>query len=313
MPKSMKNVLLLGKIETVYGTDPIPTAGANAILCKAVSPTPLVPEMVDRELVRPFYGNSGKLTAAVHSEFEVEVEIAGAGTAGTVPKYGFLLRACGLSETVTASTDVKYAPVTTAQESATFYYYLDGVLHKMTGCRGSLSYALNAKQIPVMRFKFIGLYTTPVDGGMPALNTVDYSGFKDPVVVNSANSATWNLHGVTGKLEALALDLANEVGYRAIVNSESVLITDRKPSGSATIEMEAMSVKDWYSAVRSNATGTLSFQHGATAGNIVILSGAKAQLSNISAPANSNNIATTTLSFEFLPTVGNDEFLMTVK
>jgi hypothetical protein len=164
-----------------------------------------------------------------------------------------------------------------------------------------------------MRFRFQGLYTTPTDVSMPASASVDYSGFKDPLVVNNANSATWNLHGVSGKLEALALDLANEVTFRSIVNSESVLITDRKPVGTATIELDALSVKDWYTAVRTVASGALSFQHGTAAGNIVILSGAKAQINSISPPANSNNIAMTTLGFDFLPTTGNDEFLITVK
>ena len=63
------------------------------------------------------------------------MELAGSGTAGTAPRYGALLQACGLSETIVASTSVTYAPVSSAFSSATIYFNNDGIRHILTGCR----------------------------------------------------------------------------------------------------------------------------------------------------------------------------------
>ena len=61
--------------------------------------------------IRAYFGNSEQLPAGIHSELDFEVELAGSGAAGTAPAWGPLIRACGMSETITAATDVKYAPV----------------------------------------------------------------------------------------------------------------------------------------------------------------------------------------------------------
>lgn len=311
MPKYMRNVVLFAKIETTYGTDPIPAAGANAILCRAVTPTPIAPEMVSRDLIRPYFGNPGQLTAAVHSEAEFEVELAGAGTAGTAPKYGPLLRACAMGETITAATNVKYAPITNGQESVTLYYHLDGILHKMTGCRGTVSFALNAKGIPVMRFRFVGLYNPASDVTMPT--GVDYSGFKDPVVVNKDNTPTFTIHGVTAKSNAFSFDLANEVVYRNLVNFEGVSVIGRSPTGSATIEVESIATKDWGAAIKANTKAAIAIQHGTTAGNIIELGFPKAMISSVGAPQEVEGVAMQTIGFNLEPNAGNDELVITVK
>src|SRR5687768_15127229 len=178
MAKFMRNVLLLAKLETTVGTDPVPTAGANSMLARAITPQPVVAEFAERTNIRPYFGTGGQVAVAQHSECELEIELASSGAAGTAPAWGPLLQACGFSETVTASTDTVYAPVTSNPKSVTLYYYLDGVLHKMTNCRGNVTFELNAKAIPVMRFKFTGLYSAATDTALPS--GADYSAFTAP-------------------------------------------------------------------------------------------------------------------------------------
>ena len=57
---------------------------------------------------------------------------------------------CGFAETVTAATDVTYDPVSEGEPTLTLYGYLDGILFKMTGAKGNVTFTLNAKAIPVM-------------------------------------------------------------------------------------------------------------------------------------------------------------------
>src|SRR5690606_25560916 len=158
--KKMRNALVFAKLETVYGTDPVPTGPLNAILCRGITPQPITAEYADRPLVRPYLGANGALPSAVHSVLELEVELAGAGAAGSAPKWAPLLLGCAFKETLTASTSAVYELVTDNMASLTLYYFLDGIRHVMTGARGSVSFTLNAKGIPVMAFRFVGKYAT---------------------------------------------------------------------------------------------------------------------------------------------------------
>ena len=138
MPLYTRKRLILAEIESTYGTDPSPT-GAEAILVRNLEITPLQSETVSRNLVRPYLGQSEQLLAQTRVEITFEVELAGSGTAGTAPAYGPVLRSCGLSETIVATTSVTYAPESSGFESTTIYFFNDGIRHKLTGCRGTLS------------------------------------------------------------------------------------------------------------------------------------------------------------------------------
>ena len=65
--------------------------------------------------------------------------MAGSGTAGTAPKYGAILKACGLSETVSGGNTVTYSPVATPSDSVTLFVNYDGIRQIVTGCRGTFS------------------------------------------------------------------------------------------------------------------------------------------------------------------------------
>lgn len=106
---------LLAKIEATYGIDSIPTGAANAILL-AGNPTltPMELTSVERDILRPFFGNAETLPSSIYGKIDFDVEAAGSGAAGTAPAWGVLLRGCGFSETTLA------APLTgTAQAGGT--------------------------------------------------------------------------------------------------------------------------------------------------------------------------------------------------
>lgn len=103
MPLLQRKRIILAKIETTYGTDSVPTGAANAILVRNLNVTPQDADFTDRDLVRPYLGRSEQLPAAIRASLDFEVEMAGSGTAGTVPGYGALLRACAFSENILAT------------------------------------------------------------------------------------------------------------------------------------------------------------------------------------------------------------------
>ena len=151
---------IMAKIETTYGTDAVPVAATNAILARNVRVVPLVMGYERREVVRPFYSNGGSIITGQWSTISMEIEMAGRGAAVDVPpSYGVLLRAAGNAETVNAATSVQYDPVSNAFEAATIYFYVDGKLNKMVGCRASrFGFTLRAGAVPYFSFDFMGLH-----------------------------------------------------------------------------------------------------------------------------------------------------------
>lgn len=273
-----RKLAIAAKIETTYSVDAVPTGMANAILVRNARINPLTVEAQAREVQRPYLGNSEDIVGAFYGSLTYDVEAAGAGAAGTVPKYGVLMRGSGLAEVVSAGVKVTYTPVSSGFEALSQYFYLDGVLHKFTGVRGSVGFRGNNREATMWNYSFMGLFKPVVDAALPA---VDYSGFIKPLAMNTANTPTFELHGVSGAsavLRNLTLDLANQVNYRNLVNSEAVQILDRKPVG--TIEMEAtnMATKNWWNAVRDSTTGPLKLVHGTVAGNILEINAPAVQL-----------------------------------
>ncbi|SFM92809.1 phage tail tube protein [Nitrosomonas communis] len=310
MAKLMRNTLLLAKIEASAGVDPVPTAGSNSILCRVTNPQPVVAQFVERNNIKPYFGNKGKVQVSAYSEIEIEVEIAAAGAAGTAPKFGSLLRACAFSETISAGVSVVYAPVSSSLESITIYFYLDGVLHKMTNCRGTVTFDLNARNIPVMKFKFTGIYSTPTDTAVPGGS--DFSGFKTPFAVNKLNTPTLALHGIAVALDTLSLAMNNDVKYRNLVNSEDVIMVDRNPNGSASIEMTSVATKGWHGVAQAGTLAALQVVHGSGAGNIVQFDAPKVQI-NDPQYNDQDGIAMLNIGLQLQPNAGNDELIITVK
>lgn len=309
MPLLSRRRTILAKTEVTYGTDSTPTGVANAILVRNMTLTPLSAETVSRDLVRPYLGNSETLIASKYVTIEFEVEMAGAGTAGTAPKYGPLLRACGLAETISAGTDVSYDPVSSGFESVTIYHNVDGVLHKLTGCRGNVEFTINARQIPVMKFTMTGIYNAPSDAALPA---VTYTGFQTPLAANNTNTTGFSFFSYSGVLESLTLTLGNDVKFRSLIGSEAVLITDRKVSGTAVFEAPLTATKDFFAAALASTLGTLSITHGTAAGNKFKIDSTKI---DIGQPTYTDNDGIHMLSVPFVAvpsTAGNDEIEFSV-
>jgi hypothetical protein len=94
---------ILSKIEAIYGTDPVPTGGADALLMSNFNVSPMEMTEVERQNVKSYLGNNPSVIAAVWSKVSFDVEMAGSGTAGTPPGYDELLRACAFSATTLAA------------------------------------------------------------------------------------------------------------------------------------------------------------------------------------------------------------------
>lgn len=315
MPLFMRKRAITAKIETTYGTDSTPAAATDGVSLRSLDVVPLDLGYAERGSVRSFFGNFQQLPTTKVVKVDLEMEVAGFGAAGPAtpqPGYAALLRACALSQTISAGTKVDYKPISAAQESATIYYYHDGRIHKVLGARGEVALMFKRNEIPVYKFSMIGL-----DGGIAdgALVAPTLTGFQQPLTFNKLNSGPFTVHGVaTTALESLELKLGNSNVYRNLVNStEQILHTDRKSEGSLEIEDTLVAIKDWWATVKAATLAALDLTHGTAAGNIVQLTASNMQLIEPKL-SDSDGIAHLALGLRFLPsTAGNDEFTLTIK
>ena len=297
--------LILAKAEATYGTDPTPTGSANAILVRNLDIVPLQSDIVQRELIRPYLGNYEQLLAQTRVQVTFEVELAGSGAAGTAPAYGPVLKACGLSETVVVTTSVTYAPVSTSFSSVTIYFYQDGIRHIVTGARGTFTLNGQVGAIPTIAFTMTGIYNAPTD---TALATPTYANQATPLIFKNGNTTSFSAFSYSGALQSIDLNLGNEIVYRELIGgTKEVLITDRKPAGTMSIEAVLLATKNYFTVSTGSTTGSVSFQHGTTAGNIATLTMAQSDLADASY-ADLNGIAMLNLPYVATPTAaGNDE------
>lgn len=310
MAINFREKLLLAKIEGTYGTDSVPTGGSDAMLTSNMVVTPFEGDPVERNLDKPFLGDDGVIHVGVHVLNQFGVEIAGAGSAGGVPAYEPLLRACGLGETNNVGVSQVYDPVSDSFESVTMYNHLGGQKHGMVGARGNVSLEISPREIPHFMFNMIGLWQAPASGADP---TPDWSAFNTPLAVTNDNTPTMTLHGTALTLVSLSLNLGNEVKYRNLVGQEAAEIIDRKTAGRIVFEAPALSAKDWFSTAKANTTGALQLVHGATAGNIVQVDAPTVQLLKPSY-GEVEGVRTIEADLRLIPSdAGNDQIKITVK
>jgi len=307
--KTNKRAMLF-VLEGAYNDGTTDPAAINALKLRDLSLTPMTGSDVERKAVRPYYGNSPKAPGEKFVELNIELEAAPSGAAGTAPKYGDLLRCCGMSEAIVVATSVTYAPISDNEESGVFFVNMDGNLHKGRGARGTVSLTANAGEIPYWKIKLVALFSPVEAGAIPA--GIDVSSWLDSLVVNNTNTETLTFMGTECSFSKFSFDVAADVSQKNVVGNLGVEIVGRKPSGSISIEDPGVSGKNFFDSHEKAEYGTCVLTHGKTAGNII-----EVTMSKVSheAPSYGDNKGTQMLDMKYTPEPisGNDEYAIVFK
>lgn len=240
--------VILAKVESTYGVDPLPILALDALLINGSAN----PEYNGNSLTRDFLKSNLSPNPTVQGRklinFNFDVELKSApnsksGAAAAAPEYDALLRACSRQRILTAETtagagdgNIRYKPTSSNFESCTIYTYLDGLLHIITGCYGSYSYNMNAGEFGVLSFAMQGNYNIPTDTAFPAQTvtqvsdlqvatpsganaTITSAGSNLPVI---ANGAYFILKGFVTNLQNNGLWQATGIGTAASVTATKV-------------------------------------------------------------------------------------------
>lgn len=277
--------------------------GANAIVTHDAKIKPLEGSTVKRDLDSPKFGHSGELTTGTYVMVEFDVEVAPSGIAGTAPKWGPCLKACGMAETVVATTSVTYAPASNSTDCATIYFQLDGQRHAVKDAVGTWTYKLDSGGIPYLHFVFTGLYIDPTTTADLAQTL---TGWTIPKPVTYANTPTASLHGLASIFKSFSFDYGNTVEYFNNPGEESVGIMDRESTGSISLLAPVISTKDYFGIAKANTRGALSIVHGMGAGTIATFAAPAVQILKPSY-GDDKGRATLDASLAFCYTGGDDE------
>lgn len=178
------------------------------------------------------------------------------------------------TSTYSIDPNVSYRPITTtsgvADTSCTITYNIDGVQHKLLGCRGTATLDATLGEYGTLNFVMTGLYTSPTDTAQSTY-TVAYANQAVPLVYRADNVRGTRFFGVAGCFMSISLDFGNVVNYRELIGcTKEVTIPDGQSSGTVMMEATSIAVFDPFTAALTDGTpGALSSVIYGPAGNRV--------------------------------------------
>ena len=296
----------------------------DAVLATGIELTPLAGDTVNRALERPYHGASEDLLVNAHQSIQFSVEFAAGATAGTQP-WAKMLTACGFSETLSDEVEdipgtsqdesqdamAVYNPITGGETAIKLGLNIDGILHVIDNALGSFTLELAANAIPRFQFSMTGVYAAPTD---TAQLTGDYKAFEDPQIATQKNTPKVSIFGESDiPLTSFSFDLGAEVVHRSPINADAaVSITGRNPSGSLTLDAQAVSKLSPVDRAHSGAKGAVSITHGIAGGRQITLAMPNVAVGRGVSYADDNGILQQQLPLQLLPQSGNDEIKITV-
>ncbi|MDR0249939.1 MAG: hypothetical protein LBI35_01275 [Burkholderiales bacterium] len=311
MSKSSQIEVVLAKLETVYGQDSNPTALLDAIKAANVELTPFEAETVPLDYKKQSFGNNPQVVVSEQMKVAFDIYVIGAGVPGEVPAWGALLRGCGWAETVTPGVMCVYNPIATNIESLVLYVWKDGILHKGTGCRGTVTWNFTAKQVPTFHFEFTGVFNPVVDNPTPSI--VNSEKWITPRAAIPTFTGDINVFGLgTAKVRNFTGDTQTEVVAPEWVNHKEIVIADRLPTSQIELETQTVTMFNLYELIQKQTHGPVLYTHGNEPGNIVEIAYPDAIMTAGSYGDNSK-ILTNVATIIPLITNGNDDMTITSK
>ena len=301
-----RKVLLL-KTESVYGTDPTPTAIANAIQAMNGSIT-LEADKAEREIDLAFFGGKPFVIVNRRATIEFEFELLGAAAPGSASPWAPMLKACGFTETlvpVGPPIEAVYTPISDSISSCAIYFWMGTQKFVILGNRGNMEVTAEVGSFLKGKATFTGIMGIPTDVSMP---TATLTAFQEPVAVETESFAvTLDTFALNAKM--VTFNLNNDVKLHEGSEAREVIINDRKPSGTIRCYDPGVAAKDLWTIARTNAKVALTWNvqpPSSPAGRIIQVDSPKVQL-EMPKFVEIDGARGLEIPFMLLPNSGNDE------
>ncbi len=274
--KLTRKGVVLAKVEDSYGVDIVPAA-VDLVLC-GIPQHAVTGNKRERNYMRDSLSNAGFVVGAKKQTIEIICELKGPGNvvAPKTPTYlEPLLQACGLvaaDGTIDVDDCRVYTPTSNSalMKSATIYYYLDGILHAIVGCRGTATMEFPADGSAQITFNMTGFYVAPSDAAANVAGAPDLKYEPPPVLSAGLKIGAYTPTGI----EKITLDLGNTIAEKKDINSEtglsSILITGRQPKLTLDIDMDTLAAFNPYDRWEKGTIEAISWMIGAKGNRVSI-------------------------------------------
>lgn len=254
--------LLLAKSESTYKTDPTPAAASDVIVCNNVKVEPNF-ELKERLAVAPDGGKFAPSVVTMPVKISFDAELIPAATAlTTAPPLGRLLKACGMTETITSGTSIIYTQLkdiatwAAANTSVTFWIYGDGTIRKYTGCRGNVKFKFTTNELITLTFEMEGFYGATTSTTYPTATYPTLS----PVLFNNT-TVTW---GSLTIFEEVEIDMGQSIQYRksalAANGVQEIFTSLPEITGTLKAEYQEAVTYDYEAYITAQTNNTLTIQ-----------------------------------------------------
>lgn len=254
------NALLLAKIEANYGVDPAPVVATDVMLAYDISFNP-VREAELRPDSAATFGKLGVVVGRRYCNFSFKIiSYGGKVGADLDPVETPLLQMAGTAYTAAGvAAGAIFKPktgVAGTTDSDTLWFYRDGIIRKLTGCRTNCIIRWVAGKHVELEFNGIGIYaqSSALAMGVPTR----------PVVTTpmQALSSAFTIASAVVKTETFEFDLGNELTLSECVNAATgiaeVNIVNRDPRLTANPEADTTQAVAWEGYMDSQTAMAIS-------------------------------------------------------
>jgi hypothetical protein len=254
---------LLAKLEGTYGVDATPATTDAIMTFGEVKPS------LELDVQEPdALSSSGSpchppIAGRHYRKIAFSTPLKGSGAAGTAPRIGCLLQACGLAAATVSETSVTYTSAISGKKSVTIYYYENGTLQKLTGAVGTFQIEGGAGRVPTINWDFSGILTAESDAALVAPT------FEATDGLPQFGGAT--LGAIALLIDKWTVDLGAEIATRPAIAAASgyqgFVVTAHKPTATITAEKELVANHPFEANARGSVAADLVLTEGA-AGNL---------------------------------------------
>ncbi len=265
------------EIEATEGTaETLEAADAFLVFNAAFDPDVA---MNERKPLKGRFGASLSVPGKRMAKMTFDVELVGTSSAGSAVHFADALKACGVAETLVASTSATYKPTSNSVSSVTLAMYVDGKRYMMWGARGTAKLTLESGKPGMLHFEFTGADWSVADVAL--LSGVSYNSVIPPVF----QDVTFTIDSYAAQIAKIDIDFGNTVTLRSDITTPSgylsAMITDRKAAMTIDPEEVLSATEDFWANLRSGALMAMSAAMGSVAGNTITLTAPKVQYQKI--------------------------------
>lgn len=306
--------VLWRKIETVYGTDAVPTAAANAALTRNFKATPIAVDQIDRNLDRSVRGRTKSAPSNARQTLSYELEAAGSGAAGTAPAWFTDLQACGMDvPTISAgvSATIRFAAIGVALSALSVYHWEGNQKSVGLGARGTFGWDFTAGAYPFFKLDMQAMLPTGsvVSDNVPGAPTL--AAWKDPLEVNTTNT-DFLLDGFAAVLRSFTGDVNANVKARNLVGGNYIQRGNHGITGKIVMEAPTIASKDYFGTLRVGNEIVVQLIHGVAAGSIVQFDSSHLQILQIER-TEEDDVSMFTIDYALNAGTTPDDLIITAK